>query len=103
MVQSRVSEPPNRWYTVSNIRGSTMPTTTDRITKTPGVCGGDACVRGTRITVWGLVEWRQMGKSDDWILAGYPTLTPADLQAAWGYAAAHLPEIEEAVRLNREA
>jgi uncharacterized protein (DUF433 family) len=29
-----------------------MPIATDRITKTPGICGGDACVRGTRIPVW---------------------------------------------------
>jgi len=28
------------------------------ITKTPGVCGGDACVEGTRIPVWVLVQAR---------------------------------------------
>jgi hypothetical protein len=27
------------------------------IEKTPGVCGGDACVRKTGITVWGLVDF----------------------------------------------
>ncbi len=80
-----------------------MPTTTDRITKTPGVCGGDACIRGTRITVWGLVEWHNMGKSDDGILAGIQNLTREDLQAAWEYAAAHPAEIDEAIRVNAEA
>jgi len=80
-----------------------MPTTTDRITKTPGVCGGEACIRGTRITVWGLVEWRNMGKADDWILAGIQNLTREDMQAAWEYAAAHPGEIDEAIRLNAEA
>ena len=80
-----------------------MPTATERISKTPGVCGGDACIRGTRITVWGLVEWRRMGKSDDWILAGIQNLTREDLQAAWGYAAAHPEEIDQAIRLNAEA
>lgn len=80
-----------------------MSTTTDRITKTPGVCGGRACVRGTRLTVWGLVEWRRLGKSGAWILANYPTLTRADLQAAWEYAADHPAEIEEDIRTNREA
>ena len=29
-----------------------MHAMTDRITKTPGVCGGDACIRGHRIPVW---------------------------------------------------
>ena len=80
-----------------------MPTVTDRITKTPGVCGGDACIRGTRVTVWGLVEWHRLGKSDDWLLANFPGLSRADLKAAWEYAAAHSKEIEEAIRLNAEA
>jgi hypothetical protein len=26
------------------------------VQKTPGVCGGDACMRNTRITVWGLAQ-----------------------------------------------
>jgi uncharacterized protein (DUF433 family) len=80
-----------------------MPTTSDRITKTPGVCRGEACIRGTRITVWGLVEWRNMGKADDWILAGIQNLTREDMQAAWEYAAGHPGEIDEAIRLNAEA
>jgi Protein of unknown function (DUF433) len=28
------------------------------IEKTPNVCGGSACISGTHITVWGLVEAR---------------------------------------------
>ena len=36
----------------------------DSIVKTPGVCGGDARIKGTRITVWGLEEWRRLGWSD---------------------------------------
>ena len=35
------------------------------IEKTSGVCGGTACVAGTRITVWGLVESRRIGYSED--------------------------------------
>src|SRR5437016_1996831 len=72
----------------------------DRITKTPNVCGGDACVRGTRITVWGLVESRRQGMADERLLAAYPGLTPEDLVAAWLYAAAHLREIERALWEN---
>ena len=31
------------------------------ITKTPGVCGGAACIAGTRVAVWLLVEAQQLG------------------------------------------
>jgi len=34
------------------------------VQKTPNVCGGDACIRNTRITVHGLVHYRQLGLSD---------------------------------------
>jgi uncharacterized protein (DUF433 family) len=80
-----------------------MPTATDRITKTPGVCGGDACIRGTRITVWGLLAHRRLGMSDAAILEGIPHMKPEDLQAAWEYAAAHAAEIDEEIRRNTEA
>ncbi len=35
------------------------------IQKTPGVCGGDACIRNTRIMVWLLVSLKRQGASDD--------------------------------------
>jgi uncharacterized protein (DUF433 family) len=79
-----------------------MPTTTDRITKTPGVCGGEACIRGHRIPVWVLVGYRRLGKSDADLLRDYPSLRPGDLEAAWLYAAAHPEEIERAIRENEE-
>jgi uncharacterized protein (DUF433 family) len=74
-----------------------------RIIKTPGVCGGDARVKGTRISIWGLEEWRRLGWSDARILESYPQLKPEDLAAAWAYVAQHPGEIEEAIRENREA
>ena len=73
------------------------------IQKTPDRCGGNACIRNTRITVWGLVEWRQMGQFDEWILEGLPDLTQADLEEAWLYAAANPTEIVTAIRENAEA
>ena len=78
-------------------------TATDRITKTPGVVGGDACIRGTRISVWGLVAYRKLGLSDAAIRERVQGLTQEDLEAAWQYAVAHPEEIEEAIRLNEEA
>ncbi len=79
-----------------------MPAMTDRIVKTPGVCGGDACIRGHRIPVWVLAGYRQLGKSDAELLRDYPSLVPADLDAAWEYAAANPQEIDRAIRENEE-
>ncbi len=79
-----------------------MPTTTERITKTPDVCGGDACIRGHRIPVWVLVNYRRLGGSNADLLEDYPTLTAADLEAAWEYAAAHPEEMDRAIQENEE-
>jgi len=72
------------------------------ISKKADRCGGDACVRDTRITVWGLVAQRRLGHSDAQIMESIQTLTSADLEAAWGYATAHEAEIDEAIRANEE-
>ena len=44
------------------------------VTKAPNVCGGDACIRTTRHTVHGLVEWKKMGLTDSRILEHHPDL-----------------------------
>ncbi|MCE9530336.1 MAG: DUF433 domain-containing protein [Planctomycetes bacterium] len=73
------------------------------VQKTPNVCGGVPCIRNTRITVHGLVHYRQLGLSDQRILETIQGLTKDDLIAAWEYDAEHPAEIEEAIRLNEEA
>jgi uncharacterized protein (DUF433 family) len=73
-----------------------------RIMKTEGACGGEACVAEARIPVWTLVSLRQEGISDDNLLAAYPTLSLADLEAAWTYADGHWEEIERAISMNGE-
>jgi uncharacterized protein (DUF433 family) len=70
----------------------------ERITKKADICGGDACIRGHRIPVWVLVNYRRQAKDDADILRAYPSLRPADLEAAWEYAAANPDEIERAIR-----
>jgi uncharacterized protein (DUF433 family) len=79
-----------------------MVTTEDVIRKTPGVMGGEACVRATRVPVWVLVGYRKLGTTDERLLEFYPTLTPADLTAAWAYYRDHAAEIEDAIRRNEE-
>jgi len=86
-----------------DMKPSAPPTQTPPIVKTNGVCGGDACIRGTRLTVWGLVEYRQLGWNDARILEAYPQLSQDDLEAVWEYAAAHPDEIASAIRENGEA
>jgi uncharacterized protein (DUF433 family) len=80
-----------------------MATATSWITKTPGVCGSDACVRTTRHTVAGLVEWKRLGVSDERLLTKFrPLLTQADLDTAWAYAAEHPDEIGQSICENAE-
>lgn len=74
-----------------------------RVIHTPGILGGDACIRGTRLAVWGLEHWRRLGWDDARILDAYPQLTKEDLAAAWEYVATHTAEIDEAIRENEEA
>jgi uncharacterized protein (DUF433 family) len=73
------------------------------IRSTPGVMGGDACVRGSRIPVWMLVEYKQQGLSDSELLYNFPSLTAADLTATWDYFASHTEEVEAQRRRHEEA
>src|SRR3569833_3023893 len=56
------------------------------IRKSPGVCGGEACIRNTRIPVWVLEGYTRLGLSGAQLLGAYPTLTRDDLLAARAYA-----------------
>jgi uncharacterized protein (DUF433 family) len=80
-----------------------MTTDEPLIRKTPGVMGGEACIRRTRISVWMLVGYRKLGVSDARLLEFYPDLTRQDLDAAWAYYRDHTEEIENAIRENEEA
>ncbi len=72
------------------------------IRHTPGVCGGEACIRMTRIAVWMLEEARRACASEADLLADYPVLTHEDLETAWQYVSTHREEIENAIRANNE-
>lgn len=73
------------------------------IEHTPGVCGGDARIHGTRIPVWLLVGYRKDGVSDARILEMYPSLSLGDLSAAWWYYAEHHDEVEQSIREQEAA
>lgn len=70
------------------------------IEKTPGICGGDACIAGTRIPVWSLVNSRNLGLTDGQLLDAYPTLSRENLFNAWAYYKANKVEIDELIAEN---
>lgn len=70
----------------------------DRIVCTPGICGGSARIRGTRIPVWSIAQCLIRGLSDAVIIEMYPVLELADIQAAKLYATEHSDEIAEQIR-----
>jgi uncharacterized protein (DUF433 family) len=59
-----------------------------RITADVEICGGRPCIRGMRIRVADVVGMLAGGASREAILADYPYLEAADLDAALAYAAA---------------
>lgn len=67
------------------------------IQKTPGVCGGNARIRNTRIPVWTLVSLREQGASEPELLRNYPGLNQQDLEAAWSYYTQHPEEIDAVI------
>ena len=73
------------------------------IQTSPGICGGEPCIRTTRHTVAGLVEWKRQGVTDARILEHHPALTPAALEAAWAYYATHREEIDQAIKEAADA
>ena len=59
----------------------------ERIVIHPDICNGRPVVRGTRIAAQTVLEFRAAGDSLEAVLAEYPTLTRADVQACLDYAA----------------
>lgn len=67
----------------------------ERVIATPGVCAGQWRIAGTRIPVSTLVRMRSLGASNEQLLEDYPSLSLADLAAAWKFAKDypdHLPK-----------
>lgn len=72
---------------------------TQHISKTPGICGGRACIAGHRIRVTDIVVWHEIrGMSPDQIVDMFPGITLADVHAALAYYFDHREEIEDEFR-----
>ena len=64
------------------------------VRKTPGVAGGHACIRNTRIALWTLVSLMQQGMDGTTLIENFPGLTPFDLAATQVYYQNHQAEID---------
>ena len=60
----------------------------DRISITPGVRSGKPCIKGTRITVYDVLEYLAGGMTEEQILSDFPDLTREDIRACLAFAAA---------------
>ena len=76
---------------------------TERITKSPGIQGGKACVAGHRIRVMDIVIWHEdLAMSPDEIVAAYPELTLSDVHAVLAYYFDNVEEIRNDIRRNED-
>lgn len=60
---------------------------TQFITIDPGRRSGKACIRGTRITVYDVLDYLASGMTQEQILADFPDLSETDIRACLAYAA----------------
>jgi uncharacterized protein (DUF433 family) len=66
---------------------SLSPQILNRITQTPGQCGGRPCIRGMRIRVNDILEMLAENVSIEEILQDFPDLELEDIQACLLFAA----------------
>ena len=69
----------------------------ERIQIDPSVRSGKPCVKGTRITVFDVLEYLAGGMTNDQILADFPSLTADDIRACLSFAAARERRLSDSV------
>lgn len=72
------------------------------IKKTPGVCGGRACIRDTRVPVWTVIECRLSGMKLADIAANFPGITRDDFWECAVYYGIHYDEINRDIQEQSE-
>jgi uncharacterized protein (DUF433 family) len=66
----------------------------ERITVNPTVMSGKPCIRGLRVTVANILRLLAAGHTSQRILAAYPYLEPADIDACLLYASLRVEDEE---------
>jgi uncharacterized protein (DUF433 family) len=75
----------------------------EKITKSPGVCGGRACVAGHRVRVSDIaVLYEHNRLTPDEIATQYPSLTLGDIHAALSYYYDNFDEIRQERQQERD-
>ena len=64
-----------------------MSTLSNLISVDPDIRRGKPCIKGTRMTVYDILEYMAAGMSEAEILADFPALRPEHLKAALNFAA----------------
>lgn len=77
-----------------------VETLQEPIRKTPGICGGAARIRDTRIPIWTIITYQQQGATDSELLNNYPGITPKDIEAAFNYYKLNREEIDKLMAEN---
>lgn len=73
------------------------------ITKTPGICGGRACIAGHRVRVMDVVVWHELrGMCPEEIVCQFPGITLAHVHAALAYYFDNRAEIEADLRNDEQ-
>lgn len=62
------------------------------IQRDPGICGGEAVVTGTRVTIRTVLASLAEGMSVEDIISDFPSLTPASVRAVIAFAAVSAEE-----------
>ena len=52
----------------------------------PNIRGGRPCIKGTRITVYDILEYLASGMTENEILSDFPTLSKEKIRAALAFA-----------------
>ncbi|MSS71644.1 MAG: DUF433 domain-containing protein [Candidatus Latescibacteria bacterium] len=60
----------------------------ERISVNSAVRSGKPCIKGTRMTVYDVLEYLAGGMSEDEVLSDFPDLTREDIRACLAFAAA---------------
>ena len=81
--------------------GTAAKTVYSHITKDPEVCGGKACIDGTRIRVVDIVSLKRQGYAAEKMIEAYPSLNLAQVYTALSYSYEHPEEVEASFEEDR--
>ena len=63
----------------------------------PAIRSGKPCIKGTRITVYDVLEYLAGGMTEDQLLSDFPDLTREDIRAVLAFAAARERRVANSV------